>query len=151
MKIVGEKARPERRCLRMGIQTLRITCEAASIRRCQRKEHCACAMSAFISCSFSSLRPVHSLCGSHHLQWSFPRGSGSPIPATVTGWAGLDFQRCCRNCKDGDVLPGKRRTGCNAGSNVVFSSYSCCVLPDGAEWRLLRRTRGFRLCMFMKT
>ena len=61
MKTVGEKARPERRRLRMGIQTLRITCEAASIRRCQRKEHCACPMSASISCSFSSSSRTFSL------------------------------------------------------------------------------------------
>jgi hypothetical protein len=37
-----------------------------------------------------------------------PRESGSPIPATGTGSAGLDFKRCCSNSKDDDVLPGKR-------------------------------------------
>src|ERR1700751_1473504 len=37
MKIVGEKAQPERRRLRIGGHTLRITCEAASIHRCRQR------------------------------------------------------------------------------------------------------------------
>jgi hypothetical protein len=69
--------------------------------------HCAGAMSELISCSSSSSFLIVSLRVSSRNS-DLPRGSGSPVPATVTRWAGLDFKRCCSNSKDDVVLPGKR-------------------------------------------
>jgi hypothetical protein len=83
-------------------------------------EHCACATSAFISCSFSSslhiVSPRVTPCNSGLPSWV--RLSRS---SHVTGWAGLDFQRCSSNCKDDDdVLLGKRWTWMQRGKQ-------CCL------------------------
>src|ERR1700758_4493119 len=70
-------------------------------------EHCARAMSAFISCSLSSSLHIVSLRVT-------PCNSGLPSWVRLSRsshgyrWARLDFQRCCSNSKDDDVLPGKR-------------------------------------------
>jgi hypothetical protein len=84
-------------------------------------EHCACAMRDFISCSFSPSSRTFSLRVTPCNSGLSLAGAGSTVPATVTGWAGPDFQRCCGNSKDDDVLRGKRSTGCNARSQ-------CCLL-----------------------
>ncbi len=83
-------------------------------------ENCVRAMSAFISCSPPSSSRTFSLrvtpCNSGISLVGPVRLSRS---SHVTGWAGLDFQPCSSNSKDG-VLLGKRWTWMQRGKQ-------CCL------------------------
>jgi hypothetical protein len=90
-------------------------------------EHCACAMRDFIFCSFSSSSLTFSLRVTPCNSGLSLVGPALPFQPRLQGGPDLISSS---NSKDDDVLPGKRWTGCNAGSNAVCSSYSCCVLQS---------------------
>jgi hypothetical protein len=63
----------------------------------------------------------------------FPRGSGSPVPATVTGWAGLISSAAAATAKMMMSSLESDGPGCNAGSNAVCSSLLILCLAISAQ------------------
>jgi hypothetical protein len=82
-------------------------------------ERCARAMSIF---GLSILVFVAYILSAGHTTYVvFLVPSGSPIPANVTGWAELDFQRCWGNSKE-MMMSSLESDGLNATLEALLSA-----------------------------
>ena len=106
-------------------------------------EHCACAMRDFISCSLSSSSRTFSLRVTPFTSGLSLVGPALPFQPRLQGGPDLISSAAAVTAKMMMSSLESDGPGCNAGSNAVCSSYSCCVLQS--PLRLFRFLSGTRV------